>query len=55
MMVAFELKMTMSQFYAEVDQEEMGWWVAFFQLKAEREEKDAKRKRRRNKNRGPDD
>lgn len=46
MTIAMELGMSMAQFYREVDHEELGWWIAYYQLKHEREEKAAKRRRR---------
>ncbi len=37
MLVAFELKMTLRDMMDKVDQDEMGWWLAFLKLKAERD------------------
>lgn len=47
MMVAYELHMSMFRFYQEVDQDELGWWLAYIKLKNEREEKAAETRRRR--------
>lgn len=46
MTIAMELGMTLTQFYREVDQDELGWWIAYYQVKKEREEKEAARRKR---------
>jgi len=52
MMVAFELKKTLSEFDALVDWDELGWWFAFFMRKQELEAKSSAEARRRSKRRG---
>lgn len=39
MLVAFELKKTLKELYEQVDQEELGWWLAFLKYKQELEDK----------------
>jgi hypothetical protein len=51
MMVAYELKKTLSEFDALVDWDELGWWFAFFMRKAQLEEKAAADARRRSRGR----
>lgn len=46
MIIAYELKMTMREFYSLVDQDELGWWHAFFIVKNEKEEKARARSKR---------
>ena len=49
MVIAHELGMSVRRFFQEIDQEELGWWIAYFQVKNKREEKELERmKRRRN-------
>jgi hypothetical protein len=53
MIIAYELKMTMREFYNLVDQDELGWWHAFFKVKGEKEEKERARSRSRSRSRRP--
>jgi len=49
MVIAHELGMSVRRFFQEIDQEELGWWMAYFQVKNKKEEKERERvKRRRN-------
>lgn len=42
MLVAYELKKTLSELYATMDHDELGWWLAFIKRKQQVEEKQAK-------------
>lgn len=47
MLVAYELGKTLKEIYELMDQDEVGWWLAFFNVKSEREEARIKASRRR--------
>lgn len=47
MLVAYELKMTLSELYERVDHDEMGWWLAFIKRKQQVEEQEAEKVRKR--------
>lgn len=50
MLVAYELKKTLKELYELMDQDELGWWLAFIKQKQKMEEEHlAKSKRNRNK------
>jgi len=46
MVIAHELGMSVRRFFQEVDQDELGWWIAYFQVKHKREERELERARR---------
>lgn len=52
MLVAFELKMSLKELYQQMDQDELGWWLAFIKRKQVVEEQELERRRnKRNRNR----
>jgi len=46
MNVAHQLGKTLGEIYTTMDQDEVGWWLAFFKLKNKLEEEETERRRR---------
>lgn len=44
MVVAFELKMTLSELYERMDKDEFEWWLAWFKVRKEKESKNNTRR-----------